>query len=87
MDAVYANGVWSYVVTFEYGPLEEKPPFAAFHKGLDLLWGLVFCSLEDYPYSVYMDAYSLYFMSKDTAFPNDYIEEFNKREDMHLIYR
>jgi len=50
------------------------------------LKGLRDSALKDYPYTVYMDRSCLYFMNKDTSFPNDYINEFNKREDMHLIY-
>lgn len=87
LDAVYANGCWSYVANFLYtcSRLEEGPlPFA---NGLSILYALTHCTMEDYPYTVYMDSQCLYFMNKSTDFPNDYIEAFNKREDMHLIYR
>ena len=87
LDAVFSNGVWSYIANFTYTMnRRETEPFLAFANGLSILYAIEKCTMDDYPYTIYMDSRCLYFMSKDTAFPNDYIEEFNKREDMHLLY-
>lgn len=87
IDAVYSHGVWSYVANFSYigkGSLAEYALFGDY--GLSIIWSIKHCSLEVYPYSIYFDHYRVYFMSKDSAFPNDYLDAFNQAEGIHLLY-
>ena len=81
--AVYSHGQWSYIVSCQDAWWKED---SQGFLNLNVLYGLEFCLMEDYPYVVYMDRQYLYFMNRSTDFANDYIEEFNKLEDMHLIY-
>jgi len=80
LDAVYSHGVWSYVATYRagIGPKDLT--------GARIIKYLIENTLESYPYSVYFDDKHFYFMSKDIAFPNDYLDTFNQRNDMHLLY-
>ena len=90
MDAVYSHGCWSYVGNFRYtSRLHENRSdgYEAFEQdlGIRLLACLTHCTMERYPYTVYFDRECIYFMSKNQAFPNDYLDLFNEREDMHLL--
>ena len=80
LDAVYSHGVWSYVATYRagIGPMDLV--------GSRIIKYLIECTLERFPYSVYFDDKHFYFMSRDIAFPNDYLDIFNKRSDMDLLY-
>ena len=91
-EAIYSHGCWSYVGNFydQTGHNAHQELLTGYEifdtsDGLSLLACLLHCTMEDYPYTVYFDKECVYFMSKDPHFPNDYIEEFNKREDMHLL--
>lgn len=88
-DCVYSHGAWSYIANFAHisiGPTKEAP-YALFNQfGWNIIWGFKHCTLKDYPYTVYFDTYHVYFMTKDKAFPNDYLDAFNKVENMHLLY-
>jgi len=87
IDAVYSHGVWSYVANFRYIGAGSLTEFGLFDfYGKTIIWGLKHCSLAPYPYTVYFDHYRVYFINKDHAFPNDYIESFNRCEGMHLLY-
>ena len=89
LDAVYSHGQWCYIannhVTSDenyresWGVLDD--PWIQ-----KIFWCLKHCSLDPYPYTVYFDRCCFYFMTRSKEFPNNYIKEFNKREDMHLLY-
>ena len=93
IDGVYSHGEWSFVANYacverelrEKAILEDPWAILRDRHNWRFFWFARHCSMQDYPYTVYFDRGCFYFMRKSSAFPNDYIEEFNKREDMHLL--